>query len=58
LIGDWTLVGCTVAPGFEFAKFELAPKGWEPKSRSSLSEILPAVGRQGRAGEQAGIIGG
>jgi uncharacterized protein len=29
--GDWTLVGCTVAPGFEFAGFELAPKGWEPK---------------------------
>ncbi|MDI4237095.1 MULTISPECIES: cupin domain-containing protein [unclassified Bradyrhizobium] len=28
--GDWTLVGCTVAPAFEFAKFELAPKGWEP----------------------------
>jgi predicted cupin superfamily sugar epimerase len=22
--GDWTLVGCTVAPGFEFASFELA----------------------------------
>src|SRR5512135_151906 len=20
--GDWTLVGCTVAPGFDFAKFE------------------------------------
>ena len=30
--GDWTLVGCTVAPGFEFASFELAPKGWEPSS--------------------------
>jgi predicted cupin superfamily sugar epimerase len=29
--GDWTLVGCTVAPGFDFAKFELAPKGWEPE---------------------------
>jgi uncharacterized protein len=29
-LGDWTLVGCTVAPGFEFATFELAPKGWEP----------------------------
>ena len=29
--GDWTLVGCTVAPGFDFAKFELAPKGWTPK---------------------------
>jgi uncharacterized protein len=29
-LGDWTLVGCTVAPGFEFATFELAPPGWEP----------------------------
>jgi predicted cupin superfamily sugar epimerase len=29
--GDWTLVGCTVAPGFEFAGFELAPKGWKPQ---------------------------
>ena len=28
--GDWTLVGCTVAPGFDFAKFEMAPKGWAP----------------------------
>lgn len=28
--GDWTLVGCTVAPGFEFAGFEMAPEGWEP----------------------------
>ncbi|MGH2342737.1 cupin domain-containing protein [Segnochrobactraceae bacterium EtOH-i3] len=24
-LGAWTLVGCTVAPGFEFAGFELAP---------------------------------
>jgi uncharacterized protein len=30
--GDWTLVGCTVAPGFEFATFELAPPDWEPKN--------------------------
>ena len=30
-LGDWTLCGCTVAPGFEFSGFELAPKGWEPK---------------------------
>jgi predicted cupin superfamily sugar epimerase len=29
-LGDWTLVGCTVAPGFDFAAFELAPRGWEP----------------------------
>jgi uncharacterized protein len=30
-LGDWTLVGCTVAPGFEFSAFELAPKGWSPE---------------------------
>jgi uncharacterized protein len=29
-LGDWTLVGCTVAPGFDFNGFELAPKGWAP----------------------------
>jgi uncharacterized protein len=29
-LGDWTLVGCTVAPGFDFAAFELAPPGWNP----------------------------
>jgi len=28
--GDWTLVGCTVAPGFEFAAFELAEPDWFP----------------------------
>ena len=31
-LGDWTLVGCTVAPGFHFAQFELAPAGWEPEA--------------------------
>jgi predicted cupin superfamily sugar epimerase len=29
-LGDWTLVGCTVAPAFQFQGFELAPPGWEP----------------------------
>jgi predicted cupin superfamily sugar epimerase len=29
-LGDYTLVGCTVAPAFEFAHFELAPDGFEP----------------------------
>jgi uncharacterized protein len=29
-LGAWTLVGCTVSPGFELAGFELAPDGWEP----------------------------
>jgi hypothetical protein len=27
--GDWTLVGCTVSPGFQFDGFELAPKGFD-----------------------------
>ena len=29
-MGDWTLVGCTVSPGFEFSGFEMAEDGWEP----------------------------
>jgi predicted cupin superfamily sugar epimerase len=29
-LGAWTLAGCTVAPGFEFSGFEMAPKDWAP----------------------------
>lgn len=29
-LGEWTLVGCTVAPGFDFKGCELAPTGWAP----------------------------
>lgn len=29
-LGDWTLAGCTVAPGFRFEGFELAPPGFVP----------------------------
>ncbi len=29
-LGDWTLIGCTVAPGFDFKGFTLAPPGWSP----------------------------
>lgn len=29
-MGEWTLVGCTVAPGFDFEHFELAPPDWSP----------------------------
>lgn len=29
-LGGWTLVGCTVAPAFEFQGFELAPPEWTP----------------------------
>ena len=28
--GNWTLVGCTVAPGFEFSGFSMAQPGWSP----------------------------
>ena len=31
--GDWTLAGCTVAPGFEFKSFELAPEGSRLETR-------------------------
>ena len=29
-LGAWTLVGCTVSPGFRFEGFELAEPDWEP----------------------------
>jgi predicted cupin superfamily sugar epimerase len=29
-LGAWTLVGCTVAPGFQFSGFEMAEADWEP----------------------------
>lgn len=28
--GEWSLMGCTVAPAFKFETFELAPEGWTP----------------------------
>jgi predicted cupin superfamily sugar epimerase len=34
-LGEWTLVGCTVAPGFAFKGFELAPAGWSPTDQGA-----------------------
>jgi hypothetical protein len=34
-LGAWTLVGCTVAPAFDFAGFDLAPPDWRPTPRPS-----------------------
>ena len=34
-LGEFTLVGCTVAPGFSFDSFEMAPKDWRPTPRTS-----------------------
>jgi predicted cupin superfamily sugar epimerase len=36
-LGAWTLVGCTVAPAFDFAGFELAPPDWRPTPRPPRS---------------------
>ena len=36
-LGDWTLVGNTVSPGFEFGQFELAEPGWQPSAAESTS---------------------
>ena len=41
-LGEWTLVGCTVAPGFDFAAFELAEPGWEPEAPST-ARMKPSV---------------
>lgn len=35
-LGDWTLVSCTVSPGFRFAGFELAAPGWDLPKAGSL----------------------
>ena len=32
-LGEFTLVGCTVAPGFRFESFEMAPPNWRPTPR-------------------------
>jgi predicted cupin superfamily sugar epimerase len=32
-LGAWSLVGCIVAPAFEFSGWELAPPDWEPPIR-------------------------
>ncbi len=33
-LGDWTLVGCTVSPAFEFERFELASPDRHPTGNS------------------------
>ncbi|KAJ5201433.1 uncharacterized protein N7498_006096 [Penicillium cinerascens] len=37
-MGDWTLVGCTVAPAFLFESFEMAEAGWEPRLAVNVPE--------------------
>ncbi|MEM7190129.1 MAG: cupin domain-containing protein [Pseudomonadota bacterium] len=35
-LGAWTLVGCTVSPGFQFEGFEMAPPDWRPVPRPAI----------------------
>ncbi len=30
--GEYSLIGCTVAPAFDYKDFELAPSDWKPKN--------------------------
>lgn len=39
-MGEWSLVGCSVSPGFEFEGFEMATPGWEPNSTSENIDRL------------------
>jgi len=38
--GSYSLIGCTVAPAFEFEDLELAPKNWKP-SKFSYDLVSP-----------------
>ena len=58
-LGAYTLVGCTVAPGFDFAAFEMAPPGWEPGSgcrqagdREGEYQLCGIVGRPHEVAQQ------
>lgn len=37
-LGEWTLVGCTVSPAFDFDGFELAPPDWRPTPGKTRSQ--------------------
>jgi predicted cupin superfamily sugar epimerase len=41
-LGDWTLVGCSVAPAFTFESFEMARPGWEPNGQGGEGKTASA----------------
>ena len=41
-LGEWTLVGCTVAPGFELTRFEMAANDWAPGRDTPLGVAMSA----------------
>ena len=34
--GEFSLIGCTVAPAFDYADFEIAPQNWEPEKKDQV----------------------
>ncbi|KAI0876154.1 RmlC-like cupin domain-containing protein [Hypoxylon argillaceum] len=44
-LGDWTLVGCTVAPAFHFESFEMAAPGWEPNGGAPEAAAAAEAGK-------------
>ena len=41
--GKFSLIGCTVAPSFDYADFELAPQNWKPEKKPKLSNICNQI---------------
>jgi predicted cupin superfamily sugar epimerase len=43
--GAWSLVSCIVAPAFDFAGFQMAPRGWAPATnpgeQNTIRELSP-----------------
>jgi len=39
-LGDWSLIGCVVAPAFQFSGYELAPPDWSPPEHGSNNQSL------------------
>jgi len=37
-LGDWSLIGCVVAPAFQFSGFELAPRDWSPPEHGNTNQ--------------------
>ncbi|KAF5235612.1 hypothetical protein FAUST_6980 [Fusarium austroamericanum] len=51
-LGEWTLVGCHVAPGFVLEGFELAEDGWQPRATA-----IPHIAREFNSLDQIGWYG-
>jgi uncharacterized protein len=44
--GKWALMGCTVAPGFDYADFELADSAQLIASHPAHTEMIEALTKQ------------